>query len=172
MITLEMGASQSNKNYINNNWDKLKCSPIGPFLQMIGLAPGNISNTSSQCKSSEFSSQFNSSMTNQLNVTKNLTKGMGMINGTLDSFRKVIGSIQQRAFEDISKIAKIIFSLYVKIGGIIFVMIKHIVNIIKIFKSVNNVGASLGILMIAFINLIRDPFNKLVSLMRFFRRLR
>jgi hypothetical protein len=165
-----MGASQSNKNYINNNWDKLKCSPIGPFLQMIGLGPGNISTTSSQCKSSEFSSQFNSSMTNQLKVTKNLTKGMNMINGTLDSFRKVIASIQQKAFEDISKIAKIIFALYVKIGGILFVMMKHIVNIMKIFRSVNDIGASLAILMIAFINLIRDPFNKLVSLMRFFRR--
>ena len=38
--------SQSNKDYINKNWDELKCSPIGPLLQMIGIAPGDVNDTS------------------------------------------------------------------------------------------------------------------------------
>jgi hypothetical protein len=52
--------STSNKDYINGNWDKIKCSPIAPYLQMMGVAPGNASDTATECKSSDFSSQFNS----------------------------------------------------------------------------------------------------------------
>ena len=33
--------STKNKEYINSNWGDLKCSPIGPFLQSAGLAPGD-----------------------------------------------------------------------------------------------------------------------------------
>ena len=58
-----------NKDFINENWNELKCSPLGPFLQMIGIAPGDAKNTSDSCKSSEFSSQFNSSMSEHINIT-------------------------------------------------------------------------------------------------------
>jgi hypothetical protein len=169
-----MGAatSNSNKNYINDNWGKLKCSPIGPFLQMIGVAPGDVNTTANSCQSSQFSSQFNSSMTNQLNVTKKLGKGMNIINETLNSFRKVIASIQQKAFEDLSMIAKIIFGLYVKIGNMFFIMIKHLSNIIKIFRETINVATRISLLIISFINLLRGPINALVDMMSFFRRLR
>jgi len=34
--------SSTNKKNINENWNQLKCSPIGPFLQMTGLAPGDV----------------------------------------------------------------------------------------------------------------------------------
>ena len=43
--------STTNKNLIDSEWDKLKCSPIGPFLQMLGIAPGDVNETSNLCKS-------------------------------------------------------------------------------------------------------------------------
>jgi hypothetical protein len=101
--------STSNKNYINENWDQLKCSPLGPFLQMIGIAPGNASHTSSLCKSAEFSSQFNSGMTEHINTTNKLSGGLNVISSTINKFRSVIASMEQRAFEDISNIATQIF---------------------------------------------------------------
>ena len=55
-----MGISSSNISYINENWDKIKCSPIAPYLQMAGVAPGNASDTATECKSLDFSSNFNS----------------------------------------------------------------------------------------------------------------
>ena len=52
------GVSKSNKDYINDNWNHLKCTPIGPFLQLIKVAPGNMKDTSEECKSNSFSSQL------------------------------------------------------------------------------------------------------------------
>ena len=165
-----MAVSKSNKDYINENWDQLKCSPIGPFLQMIGIAPGDIKGTSNLCKSSEFSSQFNSSMTDQLNVTKKLSGGLNIVNDKINGFRKVIASIQQKAFEDLSRIATLIFTLYVKIGNIFYVMIKHLINIMNIFKAAVNFGASISKLLIAFMNLLRVPVNGVINFVRLFRR--
>ena len=151
--------SKSNKDYINDNWDQLKCSPIGPFLQMLGIAPGNANETSNLCKSSAFSSQFNSSMTDNLNITKKLSGGLNIVHGTLDKFRKIIATIQQQAFKDLSRVATLIFSLYVKIGNIFFVITQQLVNILNIFKSTVNTTAAIAKLLVAFINLIRLPFN-------------
>ena len=161
--------SNANKNHINNNWDKLKCSPIGPFLQMLGLAPGNASNTSNSCKASAFSSQFNSSMIEHINITSKLTDGLGMINGTMNKFRSVIASMEQRAFDDLSKIATQIFTIYVKIGNIFYVLIKHLSNIMNIFKATINFGGSIAKLLISFINLLRDPINGLIDFVNAFR---
>jgi len=149
----------SNKNLINDNWNKLKCSPLGPFLQMVGLAPGNVNETSNLCKSSAFSSQFNSSMNEHTNMTKSLTGNMNKFQETLNKIRNVIASIEQRAFENLSNIATKIFGLYVKIGGLLFLVIKHLVNISTIFKATINFGASIAQLLIAMINLIRVPIN-------------
>ena len=52
--------SKKNKEYINSNWGELKCSPVGPLLQSIGLAPGDPTSTANKCQSSSFSNQFNS----------------------------------------------------------------------------------------------------------------
>jgi hypothetical protein len=167
-----MGAtiSNTNKKYINDNWDKLKCSPIGPFLQMLGIAPGDVNNTSNMCTSSQFSTMFNASIVNQLNVTNKLSKGMNIVSDTLNSFRTVIASIQQKAFEDISNIAKIIFGIYVKIGNIFFLMIKHLTNIMKIFKQTINFATSISILLISFINLLRKPVNGVIDFVNAFKR--
>ena len=121
--------SKSNKDYINDNWDQLKCSPIGPFLQMLGIAPGNATETSNLCKSSAFSAQFNSSMTEHVNMTGKLTEGLSSISSTMDNFRKVIASMEQSAFNDLSQIATQIFKIYVKLGNIFYVMVKNLINI-------------------------------------------
>ena len=151
--------STSNKNLISSNWDKLKCSPLGPFLQMVGLAPGNVNETSNLCKSSAFSSQFNSSMSEHTNMTKSLTGNMNKMNGVLNKIRSVIASMEQRAFQNLSNVATQLFSLYIKIGGLFYVIIKNLINISNIFKATINFGASIAQLLIAMINLIRVPIN-------------
>jgi hypothetical protein len=167
-----MGAlvSKSNKDFINNNWDKLKCSPLGPFLQMIGIAPGDANSTSSQCKSSEFSSQFNSSMSEHIGITNKLNSNINVIENTMNKFRTVIASMEQRAFEDISLVATQIFNIYIKIGNIMYVIIKNLMNIMNIFKATINLGAAVTKLLIAFINLVRVPVNGVIDLINFFSR--
>ena len=162
--------SKSNTDYINENWNQLKCSPIGPFLQISGLAPGDVNETNNTCKSSQFSSQFNSSIIEHLNVTSKLTSSMNIVSSTLDKFRKVIASMEQRAFDDLSNIATQIFTIYVKIGNIFYVMIKHLINIMNIFKKTMDFSASIAKLLIAFINLLRQPVNGVINFIRLFRR--
>lgn len=161
-----MGAMISSKNreYINNNWDKLKCSPLAPFLQMIGIAPGNSDETSSACKSSEFNSMFNSSMMEHANNMNLLNNSFGMISNELNSFRSVVANIQQQAFQDLSNIASKLFEIYIKIGNIFMVIAKHMKNILNIMKSSVDTGANLMKLVIALINLIRTPINYVLRL--------
>ena len=167
-----MGAavSKSNKDYINGNWNQLKCSPIGPFLQMLGLAPGDVSKTNNLCKSSEFSSQFNTSMKEHVNATNKITGSMNQITSTINSFRKVIASMEQRAFKDLSQIATQIFSIYVKIGNIFYLMVKHLMNIMNIFKQTVNLGAAITRMLIEFINLLRVPVNAVIDIISIFTR--
>ena len=162
--------SKNNKDYVNNNWDKLRCSPIGPFLQMLGIAPGNSGNTANLCKSSAFSSQFNSSMGEHTNITKNLNKNVNVVSDTMNKFRKVIAAIEQRAFEDLAMVATQIFKIYVKIGNIFYVLVKNLVNIMNIFKQSVNFGASVAKLLIAFMNLLRVPVNGAINFIKFFTR--
>jgi hypothetical protein len=163
--------SKNNKDYVNNNWDQLKCSPLGPFLQMIGIAPGDPNSTLNSCKSAEFSSQFNSSMSEHLNITNKLTGGLDIISSTVNKVRKVIASMEQRAFDDISKVATEIFKIYVKIGNIFYIIVKHLINIMNIFKYTINFGVSIGNLLIALIDLIRVPVNLIYVIIAFFTRI-
>jgi phage-related minor tail protein len=156
-----MGAiiSSTNRDYINQNWDKLKCSPIAPFLQMVGVAPGDANETSNSCKSAEFNAMFNSGMLDHIKNTNLLTESFGKISNELNSFRAVIANIQQQAFKDLSVVASKLFEIYVKIGNIFMVLIKHIRNILQILKHTVNTGANLMRMVIALINLIRVPVN-------------
>jgi hypothetical protein len=160
----------STQDLVDKEWDKLKCSPIGPFLQMLGIAPGDVNETSNLCKSSAFSSQFNSSMSEHVNMTGKLTNSMGALSSTMDKFRNVIASMEQRAFQDLANIATQIFTIYVKIGNIFYVMIKNLINIMNIFKKTVDFGASIAKLLIAFINLLRVPVNGMISFVKFFKR--
>lgn len=154
--------SKTNKDYVNSNWGDLKCSPVGPLLQALGVAPGDATSTANSCQSNAFSSQFNSSMSDQLNATNKLNEGMSSMNGTMNKFRTIIANIQQKIFEDLSKIATMIFSIYVKIGNIIMVINKNLVNILAVFKHLVNTGAAALVLLMTFMNLIRIPVNGLI----------
>jgi hypothetical protein len=162
--------SKSNKDFINNNWDQLKCSPIGPFLQMTGIAPGDANSTSNMCKSAEFSSQFNSSMTEHINISSQLTGHLSIIQKTLNKFRGVIASMEQQAFEDLSVIATHIFTIYVKIGNIMYVIIKNLISIMGVFNQSVNFAASVAKLLITFINLLSIPVNGVIDFVDFFKR--
>ena len=162
--------SKSNKDYINNNWDRIKCSPLGPFLQMLGIAPGNATETANLCKASAFSAQFNSSMTEHVNMTGKLTEGMNSMSSTMNNFRKVVASMEQNAFKDISQIATQIFAIYVKIGNIFYVLVKNLINIMNIFKSSVNFGSSIAKLLLSFMNLLRVPVNGVINLSQAFTR--
>lgn len=163
--------SKSNKDYVNKNWNQLKCSPIGPFLQMLGIAPGSSGETSNLCKSSEFSSQFNSSMTDHLNMTKELSGGLNIVTSKINDFRKVIASMEQRAFKDLSNVATKIFTIYVKIGNIFYIIMKQILNILNIFKQSVNVAGAIAKLLISFINLLEIPFNLTIGIISMFTRM-
>ena len=163
--------SKSNQDHINNNWNTLKCSPIGSFLQMIGAAPGNVAETAKLCKSSGFSSQFNSSMSEHVNMTNKLSGSMNVMNSTMNKFRTVIASMEQRAFQDLANIATQIFAIYVKIGNIFYVLIKNLMNIMKIFKSSVDVAANITKVFIEFVNLIRVPVNGLIDFVSAFTRI-
>ena len=134
---------------------------------MIGIAPGNANETSSQCKSSEFSSQFNSSMTDHINVTNQLSSGMSKMSNTMNKMRAVIASIQQQSLNDLSQVATQIFAIYVKIGNIFYVLIKNLINIMDIFKQSFNFGTNVANLLITFINLLEVPVNGVISFMHF-----
>ena len=161
--------SKKNKEYINSNWSELKCSPIGPLLQSIGAAPGDPNSTSNQCQSSSFSNQFNSSMTDQFKATNKLNSGLGQINGTINKFRSIIATVQQQLFKDLSRIADMIFGIYVKIGNIIMVINKNLINIMMVFKHVVNTGVAVAVLLVAFMNLLRVPVNGLIKFVRAWR---
>jgi hypothetical protein len=162
--------STSNKDYINGNWDKIKCSPIAPYLQMMGVAPGNANDTATECKASDFSSQFNSSMTEHLNVSKELAGGMSIITNQMNSVRAVLANIQQEAFNDLSMVASKIFDLYKQIGQLMSLIIKHLTNILKINKDLINIGGYSSRLLIALINLITYPINGINNLVTMFSR--
>jgi len=162
--------STSNKDYINENWDKIKCSPIAPYLQMMGVAPGNANDTATECKSSDFSSQFNSSMTEHLNVSNQLAGGMSIITNQITSIRSVLANIQQEAFNDLSMVATKIMNIYKQIGQLMTLIIKHLTNILKINRDLINIGGYSSRLLVALINLISVPINGINDLVTMFSR--
>jgi phage-related minor tail protein len=103
-------------------------------------------------------------------MTKKLTGGLNIVSSTMDKFRAVLASMEQRAFDDLSTIAKQIFGIYVKIGNIFYVMVKNLINIMNIFKSTVNLGASITKLLVAFINLLRVPINGVINFVEIFTR--
>lgn len=156
--------SSNNKDFIDKNWDQLKCSPLAPFLQMIGVAPGDPDDTSASCKSSEFNSMFNSSMSEHANNMNLLNNSFGAISNQLNVFRGVVANLQQEAFKDLSNVASKLFEIYVKIGNIFMVIAKHMKNLLNILKSSVDTGANLMKLVISLINLIRVPINFVLRL--------
>jgi hypothetical protein len=78
--------------------------------------------------------------------------------------------MEQRAFQDLSAVATQIFTIYVKIGNIMYVLIKNLINIMSIFKESINFAGSIAKLLIAFINLLRIPVNGVIDFVEVFKR--
>lgn len=158
--------TDKNVDYINENWDQLKCSPIAPFLQMVGLAPGDSNETSKSCKSAEFNSMFNSGMLGHTKNMNMMNQSMNLVNGQLNSFRTVVTNMQQQAFKDLSMVTSKLFEVYVKIGNIFMVIVQHLVRMLKIMRYSVDTMANLMKVFIALINIIRLPINFVARLMK------
>ncbi len=93
-----------------------------------------------------------------------LTKNFGMISSEMNTFRAVITNIQQQAFKDLSMVATKLFDIYVKIGNIFMVLIKHLRNILEIMRYSTDTGLNMMSLVIALMNQIRVPINYVLRL--------
>lgn len=162
-----MGVINSkNQKIINENWGTLKCSPIGPILQSLGVAPGNMNDTSAQCKSSEFSAMFDSKIKGQMNITNILGNNVKSMSNQMQSMRAVIKNIQQQSFKNLQNVATKLFIIYVKIGNLAMSFLRVFKDVLKVYKYlIHNLIGILRIL-IAFMNLIRRGLNKLFKLFR------
>ena len=81
----------------------------------------------------------------------------------------MFATIQQQLFKDLSKIADIIFGIYIKIGNIILVINKNLVNIMMVFKHMVNTSIAVAILLISFMNLLRVPINGVIKFINAWR---
>jgi len=151
--------SKKIKKKIDDNWSKLKCSDVGNFLQMAGIAGGDAKTTQSNCKSSSFNSMFSKNMsqyTGKMNMFSTILEGL---NKELNSVKTVINSIKKQMYENLQKVATKIFILYAMIGKIFMIFMKHIKNILNILKYSLNMGIGLFSIIGSLINIIRKPIN-------------
>lgn len=154
--------SKNVQKKIEDNWDKLKCSEIGSFIQMLGIIPGNAQKTKNICKSSSFNNMFNTYMEKYNNNFNIITTILETINKQMLSMKKIVDTLRQEMFNSLSKISTKIFMLYASIANIFFIMLKHIKNILNIFKYSLNTGMGLFQIIGSLINIIRGPINKLI----------
>lgn len=151
--------SSSLKKKIDSNWDKLKCTEVGHLLQMAGIASGDASTTSANCKSSSFNSSFSkniSQYTSKMNVFTSILEGL---NKEVNSVKSTISSIRKSLFESLQKVATKIFILYATIANIFVIMMNHLKNILYIFKYSLNTSIGLFSIIGSLINIIRKPIN-------------
>jgi phage-related minor tail protein len=151
--------SSSLKKKIDSNWDKLKCTEVGHLLQMAGIASGNSSTTSANCKSSSFNSSFSkniSQYTGKMNAFSSILEGL---NKEVNSVKSTISSIRKSLFESLQKVATKIFVLYATIANIFVIMMNHLKNILYIFKYSLNTSIGLFSIIGSLINIIRKPIN-------------
>ena len=151
--------SSSLKKKIDSNWDKLKCTEVGHLLQMAGIASGDASTTSANCKSSSFNSSFSkniSQYTSKMNVFSSILEGL---NKEVNSVKSTISSIRKSLFESLQKVATKIFILYATIANIFVIMMNHLKNILYIFKYSLNTSIGLFSIIGSLINIIRKPIN-------------
>jgi hypothetical protein len=151
--------SSSLKKKIDSNWDKLKCTEVGHLLQMAGIASGDSSTTSANCKSSSFNSSFSTNIsqyTSKMNVFSSILEGL---NKEVNSVKSTISSIRKSLFESLQKVATKIFILYATIANIFVIMMNHLKNILYIFKYSLNTSIGLFSIIGSLINIIRKPIN-------------
>ncbi len=155
---------------INNNWEQLECSYLGGPLQSLGLAPGDPKRTAQKCQNQQFGSMFGKSMGGTFNMMNVMNDTMGMIKKDLYKFKDVINSIKKQVGKDIAAIVTKFFDLYKRIVKIVFVFIKHLNNIMRIFRDSFNVLFGFYWLFASLINLLITPINAIAALVELFSR--
>ncbi len=155
---------------INKNWAQLECSYLGGPLQSLGLAPGDPKRTAQKCQNQQFGSMFGKSMGGTFNMMNVMNESMGMIKKDLYKFKDVINSIKKQIGKDVSAIVTKFFDLYKRIIKIVFVFIKHLNNIMRIFRDSFNVLFGFYWLFASLINLLIAPINAIAALVELFSR--
>lgn len=155
---------------INNNWDQLECSYLGAPLQSMGLAPGDPQTTAKKCQNQQFGSMFGKSMGGTFNVMNIMNDSMGMIKKDLYKFKDVINSIKKQVGKDIAAIVSKFFDLYKRMVRIVFVFIKHLNNIMRIFRDSFNILFGFYWLFASLLNLLIAPVNAIAALVELFSR--
>ncbi len=155
---------------INQNWDQLECSYLGGPLQSLGLAPGDPQNTAKKCQSQQFGSMFGKSMGGTFNMMNIMNESIGVVKKDLYKFKDVIESIKKQVGKDVAAIVSKFFDLYKRIVKIVFVFIKHLNNIMRIFRDSFNVLFGFYWLFSSLINLLITPINAIAALVELFSR--
>lgn len=155
---------------INKNWGQLECSYLGGPLQSLGLAPGDPKRTARKCQNQQFGSMFGKSMGGTFNIMNIMNDTMGMIKKDLYKFKDVINSIKKQIGKDVAAIVTKFFDLYKRIIKIVFVFIKHLNNIMRIFRDSFNVLFGFYWLFSSLINLLIAPINAIAALVELFSR--
>lgn len=148
---------------INKNWDQLECSYLGGPLQSMGIAPGDPQKTAEKCRSAQFSTMFSKS-SGQMNQNMNIMNStMGVITKDLNKFKDVIGSIKKQIGRDVAAIVEKFFDIYKRIAKIVITFMKHLNNIIRIFRDSYNLLFGFYWALGALINLLSAPVNTLAA---------
>jgi hypothetical protein len=155
---------------INKNWGQLECSYLGGPLQSLGLAPGDPKRTAQKCQNQQFGSMFGKNMGGTFNMMNIINDTMGMIKKDLYKFKDVINSIKKQIGKDVAAIVTKFFDLYKRIIKIVFVFIKHLNNIMRIFRDSFNVLFGFYWLFASLINLLIAPINAIAALVELFSR--
>ncbi len=155
---------------INKNWAQLECSYLGGPLQSLGLAPGDPKRTAQKCQNQQFGSMFGKSMGGTFNMMNIINDSMGMIKKDLYKFKDVINLIKKQVGKDVAAIVTKFFDLYKRIVKIVFVFIKHLNNIMRIFRDSFNVLFGFYWLFSSLINLLIAPINAIAALVELFSR--
>lgn len=155
---------------INNNWDQLECSYLGGPLQSMGLAPGDPKVSAKKCQNQQFGTMFGKSMGGTFNVMNIMNDTMGMIKKDLFKFKDIITSIKKQVGKDVGAIVSKFFDLYKRIIRIVFVFVKHLNNIMRIFRDSFNVLFGFYWLFASLVNLLMSPINAIAALVALFNR--
>jgi hypothetical protein len=155
---------------INKNWAQLECSYLGAPLQSLGLAPGDPNKTAQKCQSQQFGSMFGKNMGGTFNMMNIMNDTIGMMKKDLYKFKDVINSIKQQVGKDVATIVSKFFDLYKRIVKIVFVFVKHLNNIMRIFRDSFNVLFGFYWLFASLINLLITPINAIAALVELFSR--
>lgn len=155
---------------INKNWEQLECSYLGGPLQSMGIAPGDPQKTAEKCRNSQFSSMFSKSMGDNNKNMNLMNSTMGVISQDLNKFKDVIGSIKKQIGRDVATIAEKFFDIYKRLAKIVIVFMRHLNNIVRIFRDSYNLLFGFYWSLGALINLLSSPINALAALVELFAR--